>query len=67
MPEPHEIAETISESAEQAEHGRVSDAVFRRRVGVLIGALACALAITSVSGSNAMKQTIIANIQASDT
>jgi hypothetical protein len=67
MSETHELAEKITESGEHAEHGHVSDATFRRRVGVLIGALACALAITSVSGSNAMKRTLIANIEASDT
>lgn len=67
--ESHEIAETISEASEHghAAPHHVSDETFRRRTGVFIGLLACALAITATGGSSAMKRTINENITVSDT
>ncbi|MGB8841110.1 MAG: DUF4337 domain-containing protein [Aliidongia sp.] len=59
-----EISETIAEPGH--EHHHVTDETFRKRVGVFIGGLAMALAITGMGGSSAMKQVINANIERSD-
>jgi hypothetical protein len=63
-----EISETLTEPPEHehAAHHHITNETFRKRVGVFIGSLALALAITSVGGSSAMKQTINANIERSD-
>ena len=63
-----EISETIAEphGHEHAAHHPVTNETFRKRVGVFIGALAMALAITSMGGASAMKQVINANIERSD-
>jgi hypothetical protein len=73
MSGPHEVAEKIAESGEHGHdhgsgHGDVSDAdaKFRRRLGVLIGALACAVAVASVGATSTMKRTINYNIEVSD-
>jgi hypothetical protein len=72
LQEAHEVAETVVEAG----HGHggahphdpsTPDGAFRRNVGLLIGVLACLMAITTVAGANMMKQTINANIEASDT
>jgi hypothetical protein len=65
------MAERVLEAHEHAHHPSHEevlerDAAFRRRVGLLIGILACCLAITSTGGSKMMKRTINANIEASD-
>jgi hypothetical protein len=60
-----EISETIAEPAGHGHH-HVTDETFRKRVGVFIGGLAMALAITGMGGSSAMKQVINANIERSD-
>src|SRR5579859_983750 len=64
-----EAADHIAEAGDHhahAEHGPVSDATFRKRVGLFISLLAVLLAITSTGGSNAMKLAINANIERSD-
>jgi hypothetical protein len=66
MSETHEIAEKITEAGEHEEHHGMSQEVFRRRMGMMIGFIACALAITAVGGSKAMQATINANIEATD-
>lgn len=70
MQEAHEIAEKVVEAGHphghHEHHAPTSDSDFRRNVGLLIGVLACIMAITTVAGANMMKQTINANIEASD-
>jgi hypothetical protein len=64
-----EVSDHIAEAGEHpghAEHGPVSDATFRKRVGLFISLLAVLLAITGTGGSNAMKTAINANIERSD-
>ena len=63
MVEAHEVGDTIAESADKAH----SDERFRRGAAVFIGVLGMLLAIASLGGENAMKETINANIEASDT
>src|SRR5579859_5058644 len=62
-----EVSDHIAEAGEHhhLEHG-VSDATFRKRVGLFISLLAVLLAITGTGGSNAMKTAINANIERSD-
>ncbi len=63
-----EAADTIVETAHHHESGgHVSNDTFRKRVGVLIAVFACALALVSMGGRVAMKQTINKNIEVSDT
>jgi hypothetical protein len=70
--ETHELAEKIVEgSGAHGHHGggddhRAEDESFRKRVSVFIGFLALLLTINGVAGSAAMKETINANIKASD-
>lgn len=59
-----DAADAIREAAEEQ---RVADVRFRRRAAVTIGVLAMLLAIAGLGGENATKETINANIQASDT
>ncbi|HVJ51627.1 MAG TPA: DUF4337 domain-containing protein [Aliidongia sp.] len=70
-----EISDKLTEehdhAREQQEHERehhhpISNDSFRKRVGVFIGFLAMVLAITSLGGAYAMKETINNNIQVSD-
>jgi hypothetical protein len=64
-----EVSDHIAEAGEHpahAEHVPVSDATFRKRVGLFISLLAVLLAITGTGGSNAMKTAINANIERSD-
>ena len=63
-----EISETIAEPPghEHAPAHHITNETFRKRVGVFIGGLALGLAITSVGGSSAMKETINSNIERSD-
>jgi hypothetical protein len=62
-----EISETIAEPPGHGHpHHSVTDETFRKRVGVFIGCLALALAITGMGGASAMKQVINANIERSD-
>jgi hypothetical protein len=63
-----EISETIAEphGHEHAPHHPMTNENFRKGVGVFIGGLAMALAITSMGGASAMKQVINANIERSD-
>jgi hypothetical protein len=64
--EPHEVGETIAESAHH--HGAApDDDRFRRGAAVLLGVLGMLLAIASLAGENAMKETVNANILATDT
>lgn len=60
-----EVSDHIAEAGEHHDHG-VSDATFRKRVGLFISLLAVLLAITGTGGSNAMKTAINANIERSD-
>jgi hypothetical protein len=63
--EPHEVGETIAESAHH--HGAApDDDRFRRGAAVLLGVLGMLLAIASLAGENAMKETVNANILATD-
>jgi hypothetical protein len=64
--EASEIAETIPGEHHHVHHAMADDR-FRKLVAIYIGFLAMLLAITSLGGSNAMKETINANITASDT
>ena len=61
--EAHEVGDTITESA----HNAHPDEQFRRGAAVFLGVLGMLLAIASLAGENAMKETINANILASDT
>src|SRR5262249_45482824 len=61
--EAHEIGDTIAESGHEA-HGEAS---FRRVAAVILGVMAMLLAIASLFGEAAMKDTINFNIKASDT
>ncbi len=61
--EAHEVGDTITE----ATHRVHSDDRFRRAAAVFLGVLGMLLAIASLGGENAMKDTINANILASDT
>jgi hypothetical protein len=62
--DPFDAADRLQETAEEI---RAADERFRRRGGLAIGVLAMLLAIASLGGDNATKETINANIQASDT
>ena len=65
-----EIADNLTEAHDHAHEAELrhtaSSETFRKRVGVYIGALAAVLAITSLGGGYAMKETINNNIQVSD-
>jgi hypothetical protein len=63
--EAHEISEKITEGGGH-HHGPGDEENFRKRVSVFIGFLALLLTINGVAGSAAMKETINANIRASD-
>ena len=65
--EPDEVGDTIAESTESARRGADGDDRFRRFTAVLLGALGMLLAIASLAGENAMKETVNANILATDT
>lgn len=60
--EAHEVGDAIAEGVHA--HGAE---MFRRRAAVVIGVIAMLLAIASLGGENAMKETINFNILASDT
>ena len=70
MQEAHEIAEKVVEAGHghghHDPHAPTSDNDFRRNVGLLSGVLACIMAIITVGGANMMKETLNANIEASD-
>ncbi len=61
-----DAADTIEEQAEEAEQAREGHDRFRKRAAIVIGIMAMLLAISGVGGGNATKETIDANIQASD-
>ena len=61
--EAHEIGDTIAEGGHEA-HGEAS---FRRAAAVILGFMAMLLAIASLFGEAAMKDTINFNIKVSDT
>jgi len=61
--EAHEIGDTIAEGG----HDAPADASFRRTAAVILGVMAMLLAIASLLGEAAMKETINFNIKASDT
>jgi hypothetical protein len=63
--EPHEVGETIAESARH-DGAAPDDDRFRRGVAVFLGVLGMLLAIASLAGENAMKETVNANILATD-
>lgn len=65
--EPHEVGETIAETGHHHPGAAHDDERFRRFAAVFIGALGMLLAIASLAGENAMKETVNANILASDT
>ncbi len=67
--EAHEVGDTIAESTHQAHHHLAAhaDDRFRRAAAVFLGVLGMLLAIASLGGENAMKETVNANILASDT
>ena len=61
--EAYEVGDTIAESAHSA-HG---DERFRRLAAVFLGVLGMLLAIASLGGEHAVKESMNANILASDT
>jgi hypothetical protein len=61
--EAHEVGETIAETTHQAH----SDDRFRRAAAVFLGVLGMLLAIASLGGEHAVKESMNANILASDT
>jgi hypothetical protein len=61
--EAHEIGDTIAEGGHEAH----AEASFRRAAAVILGVMAMLLAIASLFGEAAMKDTINFNIKASDT
>jgi hypothetical protein len=67
--EPEDASDILRDSVEEdgggGDHADVDR--FRRRAALLVGTLAACLAITALGGSNATKDVIDANIQASDT
>jgi len=65
--EAHEVGDTIAESAHTGHAAARSDDRFRRGAAVFLGLLGMLLAIASLGGENAMKETVNANILASDT
>jgi hypothetical protein len=65
--EAHEVGDTIAESADSGRAAARSDDRFRRGAAVFLGLLGMLLAIASLGGENAMKETVNANIFASDT
>ena len=64
--ETKEIGDTIAESSEGRGDAH-AEASFRRAAGVILGVIAMLLAIASLLGEAAMKETINFNIKASDT
>ena len=64
--ETKEIGDTIAESGEGPGDAH-AEASFRRAAGVILGVIAMLLAIASLLGEAAMKETINFNIKASDT
>jgi len=64
---PEDTPDILQDAVEEQreEHARVDS--FRKRSALLVGGLAAALAICALGGGNATKDTIDANIQASDT
>ena len=64
--EASDAADTIGEQAEEEEKTRAGHDRFRKRAAIVIGIMAMMLAISGVGGGNATKETIDANIQASD-
>ena len=65
--EAHEVGDTVAESAPNDRAAARSDDRFRRGAAVFLGLLGMLLAIASLGGENAMKETVNANILASDT
>jgi Domain of unknown function (DUF4337) len=65
--EAHEVGDTIAESANHTHSEALSDDRFRRSAALFLGLLGMLLAIASLGGENAMKETVNANILASDT
>jgi hypothetical protein len=65
--EPTDVADQISETAEEQAAEEAADGRFRKRAALAIGTLAMLLAITGLGGDNATKEMVNANIQASDT
>jgi hypothetical protein len=62
--EPHEVGDAIAETAHETT--AVHDDRFRRGAAVFLGVLGMLLAIASLGGENAMKETVNTNILASD-
>jgi hypothetical protein len=60
------VGETIAETMDHG-HAAGNDERFRRGAAVFLGALGMLLAIASLAGENAMKETVNTNILASDT
>jgi hypothetical protein len=65
--EAHEIAEQINEHAETHAHAAPTRDWFRRVTAIYVGVAAMLLAIAALGGSEATKEMLNANIQASDT
>ena len=65
--EAHEVGDAIAESAPHSRSEALSDDRFRRSAAFFLGLLGMLLAIASLGGENAMKETVNANILASDT
>lgn len=63
--EAHEVGETVEEAAHE-EHLERAD-TFRKRTAVFVGVLGMLMAVASLGGESSMKETINANIRASDT
>jgi hypothetical protein len=65
--EAHEIAEQINEHTEPHAHAAPTHEWFRRITAIYVGVAAMLLAIAALGGSEATKEMLNANIQASDT
>lgn len=65
--EPHEVGDAIVESTHHRLVNGHREERFRRGAAVFLGVLGMLLAIASLAGENAMKETVNANILASDT
>ncbi len=62
-----EVGDTVADAAHREEHEEGAANNFRKRTAVFVGVMGMLLAIASLGGEASMKDTINANIRASDT
>ena len=65
--EADETRELIEQAVETAEEGSSAERRFRDRVAILVGVFAVVLAVLHMASAAASRDTVIGNIQASDT